>query len=378
MKIKSLLLMSLVASMGFVSCNNEENGMEVPQDNRMKSVTVTLPNIANVNTRAVGDAVEGNSKVELQNFKVFFVDATGNEVDVPQFGDVDQVTFFNGENMADLTDDDGATYAYTYHFLPATVDKVIVVGNEGDCDFAKTKTNDVLNDTEEGTPLYPLYGESTLSRKDESHTVGDEEHNNVYTASVNLLPRISRFEVYGFEYALADQAQECIYDKVELQKIALNNYYTQYDLFTGAINTNVNTVLDEGNVWDWMAEAASPWADNLNNLEVAALGTKLANGSDGNQSAGEDEMTGIITYGLAGTSGTAINQQLVLTLMGVKGTAKTPLYLIGKFENKTFEPGKIYRVWYKFDDGKFNQPERCVELTVTVAEWEVVPVTPEF
>ena len=41
-------------------------------------------------------------------------------------------------------------------------------------------------------------------------------------------------------------------------------------------------------------------------------------------------------------------------------------------------PGNIYRMAFIFSDGSFEQPEKCIELTVSVAKWQVNVLTPEF
>ena len=57
MKIKTLALTALAASMTFAACDNEDNGGSQPQDLMPKSVTITLPNIQK-STRATGDAAD--------------------------------------------------------------------------------------------------------------------------------------------------------------------------------------------------------------------------------------------------------------------------------------------------------------------------------
>ena len=79
MKVKNLVLMALVATMGLVSCSKDEHEDGVKTDTMPKSVTIKLPNIQKtVKSRATGDAMKGGSQVALENFKVFFVDAAGN------------------------------------------------------------------------------------------------------------------------------------------------------------------------------------------------------------------------------------------------------------------------------------------------------------
>lgn len=365
MKIKSLLLMSLVASMGFVSCNNEDLNTVNPQDQTPKSVTIKLPNM--VPSRATGDAIANNSKVALTNFKVFFLGADGSVQTVPQYDNKEQKVYFDSE------EGELPTGKLTYHFLPATTEKVVVVGNIGNVEYntLATRVDAVPNDAP-AHPSYPLYGESALAK---GTAVDDEGHANVYTATVNLTPRVSRFEIYGFEYTGTK------YTSVKLKKIALNHYYVKSNFVSMAPveEGKVWETITENNAWDWVGtDAVAPWADELT-LTLNAGEGKLVDGTTLTPEEDGEGVTGIITYGLAHVADKANNPELVLTLEGVSGATATPLYLNGKFTNSAaFNAGKIYRVLYSFTDEDFEQPERCVELTVTVAEWQVVPVTPQF
>ena len=44
----------------------------------------------------------------------------------------------------------------------------------------------------------------------------------------------------------------------------------------------------------------------------------------------------------------------------------------------TFEPGKIYRMNLIFNEDKLQHQERCLDITVEVAQWKIIEVTPEF
>ena len=104
-------------------------------------------------------------------------------------------------------------------------------------------------------------------------------------------------------------------------------------------------------------------------------GTEI--GADDNNGSGTT--ANIITYGVTESTVSDDNPELLLSFYGVNGTSKTPLYLHGKFTKvDPFEAGKIYRVLFPIEDSKWDQPERCVELTVTVADWSIVSVTPNF
>lgn len=379
--------MALAASMTLVSCDKSENDLGEATNSQPKRVTIKLPNLKSPSgTRAVGDAMAENSQVALSNFEIFFLDAAGDVVDIPEYpaGTQQQTYFANTDQTAweEITEDGRDL---TYHFLPPTTVKVVVVGNQGEnfeYSTIASKTEDVPNDDENGHPTYTLYGDDDLL---EDGAPDNETHENVYQAEVTLAPRVSRFEIYGFEYKEAEAPATNKYTSVKLEKIALNHYYTQYDFVTKAPvdGSKVFDNLTSETVWTWVDGRTGAWADVLSSTPTALSLTpgesKAPNGGDvvENGTNAED----IITYGLAHVADKNNNPQLLLTLHGTTATGTEPIYLIGTFtgtNTPAFESGKIYRVLYSFSDEDFSQPERCVELNVKVATWTVVPVTPEF
>ena len=67
MKVKNLVLMALVATMGLVSCSKDEHEDGVKTDTMPKSVTIKLPNIQKtVKSRATGDAMKGGCVGKFQ------------------------------------------------------------------------------------------------------------------------------------------------------------------------------------------------------------------------------------------------------------------------------------------------------------------------
>lgn len=389
MKIRNLMLVALAASMTFVACSKDDGTTGAPEDTQLKSVTVKLPNISKADTRATGDAIAANSKVSLKNYKVFFLDAAGKVQTVPPYDDKPQQVYFS----SDAADSWKVGELMTYHFLPAATAKVVVVGNMGDVEYtavdgAEDTPLDVLNDggsdlDGSGHPYYPLYGDSGLTLKDGED---DAHHANVYTASVTLAPRVARMEVYGFSYELdpdAEPGAQFTFDKVELAKIALANYYTTYDFVSmEPKGVAVTAPASSAEMWDWIDGQRTPWANGFASFELTPDQKKFANGTEivGDANNGEGAK-GIVTYGLTNVKDKVNNPELLLSFYGVKGGVKTPLYLHGKFagnDKDAFEAGKIYRVFFPIYDGLWDQPERCVELTVDVAQWVVVPVTPEF
>ncbi len=382
MKLKSFLLMALAASTTLAACDKSESSGPGP-DKMPKSVTVTLPNIA-PQVRAIGDAIADESKVELKDFQVFFVKADNTAVDYTG----DEPTYFSSETTENFAT--VATQKHTYHFLPATVTKVVVVGNLGEektYDAVKGLTKEVPNDSGSGEgkhPAYPLYGEGDLTEGGDP-VPDSEDHKNVYSAVVNLKPRVSRFEIYGFEYKQATAPATNLYTSVKVQKIALNHFYTKY-------NFVANTPVDEGKVWDnpdqstawtWINNRTD-WCDDLTDFTLEPGDAKFVDGTTLDETK-IDQAKGIITYGLANVANKTNNPELLVALRGTTpaGTEE-PFYLHAKFNGDAnasvgaFASGKIYRAFFSFDDEDIKQPQRCVQLTVSVASWDVVPVTPEF
>ena len=390
---------ALAASMVLVSCDKNEGDPNVPTDKSLKSVTIKLPNINQaIDSRATGKGMKAG-QIALKDFKVFFLNANGECINnlVPSTENLGEgltqpPLYFDSDNVASHV---GANNKTTYHFLPAATARVVVVGNCGDIQDYSTVNNDnykVLNDGDTGDnissdaaghPYYPLYGYDDLKL---STGVDNKQHNNVYTASVELAPRVARFEIYGFTYEPKDDGTvEFSYDKLELEKIALANYATNYNLQTGVAGSRTTTAAptESALVWDWIDAASSPWANEFSSYTLEQNAKTYVNTStnipmentDGSAYDGD-----MITFGVTKSTVAAENPELLLSFYGVGAdNSKTPLYLHGKFASEEpFEPGKIYRVLFPIEDGSWEQPERCVELTVTVAEWSIVSVTPEF
>lgn len=372
MKVKSLLLMAAVASMALAACS-KSHGPE--GDDGLKQVTVTLPNIAPI-SRATGDAINNNEAVGLENFKIFFLDAANTPVTIPTYNSTEQKVYFTSAELS-------GTNTYTYHFVPASAVKVVIVGNLGDIEYSAMPGElDVLNDNGTGNhPVYPLYGDSGLSRKNDA--TDGSGHPNVYTATVNLTPRTARFEIYGLEYVLDEGSTVYSFDEIQVSKIALSGYYTKYNYLTKvAAGAAVVAPAESSLKWGWIDAAVAPWANGLTDFTLGQGKRKFTNGDDATGYTGNgDNLLNIITFGLAETKVSAANNpSLYVSFFGKKaGSTDTPLYVEGRFTTaERFEAGKIYRVLFPIKDKVWENPERCIELTVEVAEWKVVPVTPEF
>ncbi|WP_281717466.1 hypothetical protein [Alistipes senegalensis] len=376
MKIKNYLALTLMAAVSFAACDKGENGAD--GDKSPKSVTLTLSNVV-PGTRAADDPVAGDSKVTLNDFQVFFAESDGTLVKGKTLQNTDAEHYFA---VADFKDENKV-----FHFLPAEVTKVIVVGNLSEdlkTALASAGSTDDLKRTltvaaEQDDANLALYDEVELTT-----VVGEDSAGHpLYKAAMVLEPRVARIEVVGFEYKAevdgATQAEkERLYESIQVEQIVLNNYYGQAEFVTGAVSgAKTNTTIDAGSVFGFFANAASDWTndklDGTNlpavNLDEAA-GYKMAYGAaakrpayhffpDAAKIAGDD------------------HPQLVVKLTGTKANGdKAALYLATKGFSPavTSDVAKIYQVKFEFDDGDLANPQKCVEVSVDVVAWDVVPV----
>ena len=366
MRIKQTLLTVAVAALGLAACSKEDSAGR-PGDTQPKSVTITLANVE-PEVRAPGSAITPDSKVNLKNYYVFFSDGTNLHKAKQENGTDDAVQFI---------DNPSGNLTQTFHFLPAEVNEVIVIGNITETDYKDITTradlDKILNlaDEQDAADL-TLYG--TDNRLTPADT--DDHGGNLYTAEVNLLPRIARIEVEKFGCTFQDPAT---YSQFVLNHMALNNYHTQLKGLSNTVQGTVNHApVDEGTVWPFLSDLtenhASEWHhdDNLNITLTAQNGQTVT------------DATKYLAYHFFPNKGTM--PELVLSLTGTKSGVTEPLYLKteGFKENGTasiteFQPGHIYKVDFTFDEAtSLSNPQKCVQVTVTVAQWKVHTVTPDF
>lgn len=398
-----------MAAMVFSSCSKEEGGADI-SDKSLKSVTISLANVKaqaaaqTMGTRSALDKeIEGGTQVKLTNFQIFFSD--GTNLYLGKAADGSPIThFFAGENMNTET-------SKSFHFLPASVNKVIVIGNVRDAEGAvitsgnssitvtegtSTEENtlkNVLNlqiDKQQDAEELTLYGDcTTLQPKQEDHNSGDDAHANpVYEAEVNIAPLVARIEVKNI--ACTDFGS---YAEFKLEKFAFNNYYKSIEANTKTLSEIERTKITPENVFDYFnalekTEGTTPWHwEEFSNAVLAKSDkTKVTDNPfyyhffvDGKAFTG-DKINGNETEGYP---------QLLLKLTGYSGTnqsgTETPLYLATTTLNSNgtpiteFEAGKIYQVSFSFSEDNISQPDKCIEVTVKVASWTIVPdVTVSF
>lgn len=378
MKVKSFLLTALAASMTFVACDNKDNEMG-QLDNTPKSVSIDLTNVIPV-TRGAGQEVEDNSQVALADLQVFFTNGTSLYKGKTTEG-TDAAHYFTTKSGFDSRTDK------VFHFLPAEVNKVIVVGNNGSEITATTYAElkeELLIASQQNPEDLDLYKEVNLT----SVSGQDEFGHPLYKADVTLEPRVSRIEIGAFKYNAPTQGQRK-YKSIEVQQVMLNNFFGKADNQTGAANTINKSDITPGTIFglfETAADAAPVWySDVFTQTEAPTTTLPLVTLEENSQYEHTYE-TGNVRpayhfFPKDNAIGNTNHPQVLVKLIGTTTeNTKVPLYLA----TSTFTPAvtadfaKIYVMNFEFDDEDLENPQKCVEVTVDVMSWDVVPVTPEF
>lgn len=371
MKLNKLVMVALVA-LGAVACEKSDKGID---DQSPKSVTINLANVQ-AGSRSMGDPLEETDKVVLERFQVFFTDGTTLYLGKKADGTAESEHYFEsqqGESL-DLT-------PATFHFLPANVSKVIVVGNVDKINVTSgvTKVDELEKELaietqqEEQIGELSLYGEKGLTEAQV-----DGEGHMLYTADVEVAPRIARIEIASFTCEFASEATEREYSSFTINHVALNNYYTKTILSTAEVQEDdlKNTVINSGSVEPFFEGLVANGWDNdefTTPLQLTWDGNKQAVNADGK----------VLAYNFF----PGAKPQIVVKMTGTKNEenaqpAPTFLATLNLKDGNTpiaeFVAGTIYKIDFVFNESDPDQTEKCIDVTVTPVNWSVVTVTPEF
>lgn len=351
----ALAMVAMVAT----SCSNDDAAKNIVSGPQ-KSVQFSLENV--ISTRGVDEMIPESTSVVLNDCQVFFVDGNGAlYTGKTNDGTADAAHYFATAPTGTLA----------FHFLPAAVEKVVVVGNYGseispaNLDAIKAIATEASVQQNDENLL--VYGEATLV------ATTDDGHGNTYKADVSVLPLVSRIEVGGFVCEFSDVP---LYDQVDITMLALNNYYSDATI-GGTLSNYSSTAITTSSAYPFFNDTTAPGysKDEINNVSL----TPAAPAKDFNTDSY------LVYHTFAGPV-----PQLVVRVAGYNNGVESPLYLAtSAFYNGTtkidsFEAGKVYRMKFNgenrfaFDDTDLNQPEKCVAVTVEAAEWVIVNVTPEF
>ena len=384
MKTFRIMCAAVVAAMSLASCQKEQE--QAPENKTFKSVEVKINNVAPV-TRAIGglgESLEGKN-IQLNSLQFFFSDGTslyeakdaeGNAADV--YYDAAELAALNGSISA------------KFHFLPAAVKKVIVIGNYSasaattetalDAELEIAKYQDVTN--------FPLYAEGTLGlASSNAHDIGSNGHlSNVYTVNLDVYPHVARFEITGIGCTLPLNSGKI----VKVVSIAFADFFDKCDFRTAVGHTLRSVQLNQQDIYTYFQEQMS----------TAKWNNDFFNGLNGQEGAGNShpviKLTATNTFVETDIAYNffckgAPSPCLLLNVIeyenqtefdannGSPGYLYTNVYRLNSTEPvTTFEPGKIYRMAIRFNEDDLQHQERCLDISLNIAEWIVINVTPEF
>lgn len=394
MKLSKLMLSAFAAAVAMVACNKVET--DVPENTSLKTVKLSFENVIMTKGEA-GNKINAGDPVQVNNFKIILTDASYSSeyaaYDVT--GQIPATFYFTGETLAAGPKD------YEFHFVDHKCTRVIAVANMGDVALAQIKafTENVGNQQKQEALV--LWADSPLTATGETHQVADHpgettgKYTEVFEAELALKPTISRFEVDGF---VVDFGSTPKFNKIEVTDIAFDHYYPSMAFTTaggsfsavaqGTHTKYVNNPDSQSDVFNWFNNAATVgwFRDTFQADEVVMVPDDPATTTVYENRA--DTPKPLAYHFFAGD---------VVPTMYIKLLADgNPAYVytdnfISKQTNTALtqiEPGKIYRMSAAGEvdqtGGSIPIPEdldpikRCLDITVSVEDWVVELITPEF
>ena len=367
MKLTKLMLSASVAALALASCNKNENG-PVVMDENLKSVEISLSNVQFA-TKGSGHTSDlSGTDLQLNTIQLFFTDGTGLYTPKMADGATDAVTYLDaseatGENL-------------NFHYLPAAVNKVIAVGNS--IPISASSLADLEIAVEIGSQQDPtdliLFAESQITtKKTPNHDSAPNAHEtDVYSVALNLLPRVARFEINGFTCNFTTTG----ISSVEISQVHFVDYY-----FTNTIRPNINGDLmaidmsSQTTIFNHLlSHTTADWDNDLFDPAIQL------NATENSTVSGDINLA----YNFYPGVGAYPRFVLYMTTDGI-----LPSYLAtttfrtesGEILDSAsdFKPGYIYRITdFAFSDTDLTHQDRCVEITLSVSKWNVVSVTPNF
>lgn len=373
----------MIAAMAMASCQKETPS--APESTNLKSVEVKLNNVA-PGTRAIGglgESLEGKN-IQLNSLQFFFSDGTtlyeakdaeGRKADV----------YFDSSELAAYAGNISAKF----HFLPAAVKKVIVVGNHTEMvSTTEAGLDKVLEIASyQDVKNFPLYAEGTMTAvTSNGHNNGENKHlSNVYNVILDVYPHVARFEITGIGCALPTGSTKI----VKVVSMAFADFYDKCDFRTSALSTLRSVQLNQQEIYNYFQNQMSTAKWNNDFFNGAGAGTSgnshpLVELTSANPYVATDIaynffckgapspllLLNIIEYE---------NQQAFEENSGTPGYLYTNIYRLNSTEAvTTFEPGRIYRMAINFQEDDLQHQERCLDISLKIADWIVINVTPEF
>lgn len=375
MKLTKFMCAAFAAAIALVSCQKEADN--APVNTNFKSVEVSINNIQLAATKSLGSNQDlTGKKIQLNSLQFFFSDGT---------------TFYTAKN-ADQTLSDvyldaselnalNGNISLSFHFLPSAVKEVVVVGNLPELNVGnKTGIDRVLEVANlQDITNFPLYAEGTLTTNVvNDHEQGNAGHvSNVYKVTLNVLPCVARFEIkkIGCNFESSNKT-------ITVKSMAFADFYDKCDFRSGLVDIQTLRSVDltQQGIFNYFANTMnkSKWNNDFFDGSDARCPEVVLTPTNASVDVN-------IAYNFFCNGHTTSPVHLLNIIEKVGEGADNPAYLFTNTYKMnsgskvtTFEPGKIYRMNIVFNEDKLQHQDRCLDITVNVASWDLIEVTPEF
>lgn len=379
------LFVAVLAIAALAACNKEE--APVYQDSVKKSIAITIANGV-ADTKAVGEetpvAVGGEATIVLQEnnqaaastdeLVVLFANRAGVVVEAYSFADADVTT------AADPATDVKGVYTYMFHAVHESVEQVAVVRyaakttpeafeNTNLSVYAEAAAVEDLNVDLDALELYASADLQPTGECVEVKVPGSTgshvyDKYKLYTATLTVTPALARVEIVGVNCtdlgqrtlaAVTDATIVGGYDELALTDVVFGAekvYYYNFleaDVLMGVYAGERNTTPREPVVYDLKdTKEAIAW-----NIAPQAAPTA--------------EKPMVFTMEASAYDYTILNTTKTLTIESFDGVTN-------------FDRSKIYRLDLKFLEKNLDATNEaiCVKVDVTIANWVVVELNPNF
>lgn len=367
--------MAALAVVGLAACTNENESI-LPESGGTQSIAVSFEGLSPATKATEGThANDGDKKVKVKDVTILFATNSGAIV--------------RAENVT--SDDDEwndlmSATGVVYHEMSPSVTKVAVVGNTTSKAVASVAVaGKTLAEVETAVVnMGEDFNYVTVYGKDEQLDEGtsdDEGHTNVKVAKIEkLAPVLSRIEISNIQ--CEDLGH---YDHLVTKYIGLQDFATTTTVggtagsivigFDQLIEPKTGSESDQEGKYVFGVSNAYPAWDAIKNGTIDDINDKI------NPMVGEvgSQTTGVWAYQFVPGNNMKIRLYLdAYTTATEKDTWNS--VVTGSLGNLT--SGKIYTVNYKFkaeNIGPWNPDDMlCIQVQVTVADWETEVLTPTF
>ena len=381
MKITKLMLSALVAAAALVSCNKEDHD---PVDTKVKSISISLGNA--IMTKGVSDGKVTAGAVTVNSLRFFFLDNDGKNYKVYTFNNENQKVEAN--TYIELSNTVPLSTTFEFHYVDPAVTKVAIIANvEENVQWDDVKNGYNLSIEGQQDPneliLYGIDPELTVGEQ-KTHTNGDVTV--LYTASVTLMPTVSRFEVDGFRIGFGTSPK---FSKINITQIAFQNYYPYSNAVTGeesgALVSHFRNLDNESYVFQDFEKftTPTPWYTDKMNLELSSNVAVKKVGENGlSYHFFADDVVPEMVINMLVDGRPAYVYSEKINVVKNDGTTEQLTSLV---------PGRVYRMsakgavlnddpdgYIKIPETKIDPANHCIDITVDVVDWVVTLVQPEF